>query len=104
MTFQFMAIYAGMFLTIRVPKAIGFRNQNDKEFQDEFGVPLFFINKDPDQRLFRDGWVIQPANRDEMTKWLGLSILTLWHYKTTKDVKSKVRGRKRSELEPTIAW
>ena len=41
MTFQFMAIYAGMFLTIRVPKAIGFRNQNDKEFQDEFGVPLF---------------------------------------------------------------
>ena len=42
MTFQFMAIYAGMFLTIRVPKAIGFRNQNDKEFQDEFGVLFFY--------------------------------------------------------------
>jgi hypothetical protein len=103
MTFQFMAIYAGMFLTIRVPKAIGFRNQNDRISGWIWGSP-FFINKDPDQRLFRDGWVIQPANRDEMTKWLGLSILTLWHYKTTKDVKSKVRGRKRSELEPTIAW
>ena len=33
--------WKGMFLRIGVPKAIGFRNQNDKEFQDEFGVPLF---------------------------------------------------------------